>query len=78
MKSNNIHWKRLIWTVVVSLYFIIFFRNMFHDALDGGAGLPVAFSWLFTVWMAETVIVYDPVASSPAEKIALVPPQGPV
>jgi protein-S-isoprenylcysteine O-methyltransferase Ste14 len=37
--------------VVVSLYFIIFFRNMFHDALDGGSGLPVAFSWLFTIWM---------------------------
>jgi len=50
--KTKIKWKRLIWTLLVSMYFIVFFRNMFRDALGGNHLLAVVFSTAFTIWMA--------------------------
>jgi len=52
LTTKSIRWPRLIWTVLVTLYFINFFKNLFHDALDGQAWMPVLFFASFTLWMA--------------------------
>jgi protein-S-isoprenylcysteine O-methyltransferase Ste14 len=52
MRIRSIKWKRLIWTVLVSIYFIIFFRNMFRDALADNSLLALVFSTAFVLWMA--------------------------
>jgi protein-S-isoprenylcysteine O-methyltransferase Ste14 len=49
---KRIRGGRLLWTLFVTLYFVNFFRTMFHDALDGRALLPTVFAILFTLWMA--------------------------
>jgi len=43
---------RGIWTVAVTAYFLIFFRNFFADALPGAALLPLVFSYLLVSWLA--------------------------
>jgi protein-S-isoprenylcysteine O-methyltransferase Ste14 len=49
---KQIRWKRLIWTVLVSFYFINFFKNLFNDALPGHSWLAFTFFVCFTIWMA--------------------------
>lgn len=49
---KNLKWKRLIWTVLVVLYFVNFFRNFFADALPGNSWLALTFFIAFTLWMA--------------------------
>lgn len=49
---KRIRGGRLLWTIFVTLYFVNFFKTMFHDALDGRALLPTVFAIVFTLWMA--------------------------
>lgn len=51
MKAK-IRWKRLIWDLLVTLYFINFFRNLFRDALPNQPLIPTFFFISFTLWMA--------------------------
>lgn len=44
-------WGRFIWTVLVTIYFLIFFTNFFPDAAPGRAVLPTVFSWIFVLWL---------------------------
>lgn len=48
----RLRWRRLIWTVLVSFYFMIFAWNLFNDALPGNSSVPIAFFFCFTLWMA--------------------------
>jgi protein-S-isoprenylcysteine O-methyltransferase Ste14 len=50
--TKTIRWTRLLWTVLVTFYFVIFFRNLFRDALSSQSWLPVLFFVCFTLWMA--------------------------
>ncbi|MEO0108663.1 MAG: methyltransferase [candidate division WOR-3 bacterium] len=52
MRFRAIRWKRLVWTLLVTFYFINFFRNLFRDALPGLSWLPLLFFIPFTLWMA--------------------------
>lgn len=52
LNLKAVRWKRLIWTLLVTFYFINFFKNLFADALPGQSLLPVLFFVCFTVWMA--------------------------
>jgi protein-S-isoprenylcysteine O-methyltransferase Ste14 len=49
---KRIRGGRLIWTLLVTFYFVNFFRTMFSDALPGQALIPIIFAVAFTVWMA--------------------------
>ena len=49
---KRIRWGRLIWTVLVTFYFVCFFRTLFSDAMPGKALIPIIFAIAFTVWMA--------------------------
>ncbi|HTW92573.1 MAG TPA: hypothetical protein VMH22_12815 [bacterium] len=43
---------RLIWTVLVALYFLVFFTNFFRDAIPGRTTLPVLFAYVFVLWLS--------------------------
>lgn len=43
---------RIIWTVVVAIYFLFFFWNLLHDALRQDTTLPVVFSFVLVLWLA--------------------------
>jgi len=43
---------RFIWTVLVTFYFLVFFRNFFQDALPGRNGLPLLLAVIFVLWLA--------------------------
>lgn len=44
--------SRFAWTVLVTFYFLVFFRNFFLDAAPALALMPTAFAWLFVLWLA--------------------------
>ncbi len=43
---------RFIWTVLVAIYFLIFFTNFFRDALPGRMVLPALFAYVFVLWLS--------------------------
>jgi len=43
---------RLIWTVLVTGYFLVFFRNFFLDAMPETVWLPLVFAYGFVLWLA--------------------------
>jgi protein-S-isoprenylcysteine O-methyltransferase Ste14 len=43
---------RFIWTVLVTLYFLIFFTNFFRDAVPDRMTLPVLFAYVFVLWLS--------------------------
>ena len=43
---------RFIWTVLVTLYFLIFFTNFFRYAIPGHMTLPVLFAYVFVLWLS--------------------------
>jgi len=43
---------RFIWTVLVTLYFLIFFTNFFRDAIPDRMILPLLFSYVFVLWLS--------------------------
>jgi protein-S-isoprenylcysteine O-methyltransferase Ste14 len=43
---------RLVWTVVVTFYFLVFFRNFMVNALPDGALLPTLFAFGLVLWLA--------------------------
>jgi protein-S-isoprenylcysteine O-methyltransferase Ste14 len=43
---------RFIWTVLVAIYFLIFFTNFFRDTIPGRMILPVLFAYLFVLWLS--------------------------
>ncbi len=53
MSGFNLHfrWGRFIWTVLITIYFLIFFTNFFHDAAPERAILPTLFAWIFVLWL---------------------------
>lgn len=42
---------RLIWTVLVSVYFLVFFTNFFSDAVPDRIVVPIIFAYLFVLWL---------------------------
>jgi len=51
---------RLVWTVLVTFYFLVFFRNFFADALSGSTLLPVLFAYVFVLWLSVEYYVGSP------------------
>jgi len=45
-------YTRLIWTVLVALYFIVFFVNFFRDAAPAGTLFPLLLAVLFVGWLS--------------------------
>ncbi|MEO0020478.1 MAG: methyltransferase [candidate division WOR-3 bacterium] len=43
---------RFIWTLLVTVYFLIFFTNFFNDAINDRALIPLIFSYIFVLWLA--------------------------
>jgi len=43
---------RFIWTVLVTLYFLVFFTNFFRDAIPDRMTLPVLFAYAFVLWLS--------------------------
>lgn len=43
---------RFIWTVLVTFYFLVFFRNFFSDAAPGRLLLQLLFAYAFVLWLA--------------------------
>jgi protein-S-isoprenylcysteine O-methyltransferase Ste14 len=43
---------RFIWTVLVTLYFLVFFTNFFRDAIPDRMALPLLFAYLFVLWLS--------------------------
>lgn len=43
---------RFIWTVLVTLYFLVFFTNFLRDAIPERMALPVLFSYVFVLWLS--------------------------
>jgi len=43
---------RFVWTVLVSLYFGVFFTNFFADAVPERMVVPLIFAYLFVLWLA--------------------------
>jgi protein-S-isoprenylcysteine O-methyltransferase Ste14 len=43
---------RFIWTVLVAIYFLIFFTNFFRDAIPGRMTLPALFAYVFVLWLS--------------------------
>jgi len=43
---------RFIWTVLVTLYFLVFFTNFFRDAIPDRMTLPVLFAYVFVLWLS--------------------------
>ncbi|MGQ9677879.1 MAG: methyltransferase family protein [bacterium] len=54
MNSLVLHFKtgRFIWTIVVSLYFLVFFTNFFVDAMPEHRAVPLICAYLFVLWLA--------------------------
>jgi protein-S-isoprenylcysteine O-methyltransferase Ste14 len=49
--GNRIRFGRLVWTILVVFYFIVFFSNFLADALPTGRLLANLFAVLFVVWL---------------------------
>lgn len=61
MSLRTIRWGRLIWTVLVTFYFLVFFRNFMVDAArPGGMLLPLVFAYVFVLWLAVEYFVGSP------------------
>lgn len=45
-------YTRLIWTVLVAAYFVVFFLNFFRDAAPATALFPLLLSFLFVAWLS--------------------------
>ena len=43
---------RFVWTVLVTLYFFVFFTNFFRDAIPDRMTLPVLFAYIFVLWLS--------------------------
>jgi len=43
---------RFVWTVLVTLYFLVFFTNFFQDAIPDRVTLPVLFAYVFVLWLS--------------------------
>jgi len=43
---------RFVWTVLVALYFLVFFTNFFRDATPKSMALPVVFAYVFVLWLS--------------------------
>ncbi len=43
---------RFIWTVLVTLYFLVFFSNFFRDAVPDHMAMPALFAWVFVLWLS--------------------------
>src|SRR5512136_2227691 len=43
---------RFVLTVLVTLYFLVFFTNFFRDAVPDRMALPVLFAYLFVLWLS--------------------------
>ncbi len=43
---------RTAWTVLVTAYFLFFFRNFFADAAPSGGLMPLLFAYAFVFWLA--------------------------
>jgi protein-S-isoprenylcysteine O-methyltransferase Ste14 len=43
---------RFIWTVLVTLYFLLFFTNFFRDTIPDRMTLPVLFAYIFVMWLS--------------------------
>jgi protein-S-isoprenylcysteine O-methyltransferase Ste14 len=43
---------RFIWTVLVTLYFLVFFTNFFRDAIPDRMTLPALFAYVFVLWLS--------------------------
>ncbi len=43
---------RLVWTVLVTFYFLVFFTNFFADAIPGQMFVPLLFAYAFVLWLA--------------------------
>ncbi len=43
---------RFVWTVLVTLYFLVFFTNFFRDAIPDRMTLPVLFAYVFVLWLS--------------------------
>ncbi|MBN2537220.1 hypothetical protein JXB37_02970 [candidate division WOR-3 bacterium] len=52
--------SRFAWTVLVTFYFLVFFRNFFLDAAPARALMPTALAWLFVLWLALEYYVGSP------------------
>lgn len=50
--TAKIRLSRTLWTLAVTLYFLVFFRNFFADALPGSSTLPTVFFYLLVAWLA--------------------------
>jgi protein-S-isoprenylcysteine O-methyltransferase Ste14 len=51
---------RLVWTVLVTIYFLVFFRNFFADALPVGYALSLVFACAFVLWLAVEYYLGSP------------------
>lgn len=51
---------RLLWTVLVAAYFLLFSRNFFADALPGQALPSMLFAWLFVGWLSVEYLFGSP------------------
>lgn len=49
--GNRVRLGRLVWTVLVVFYFIVFFSNFLADGLPVGRLLPNIFAVLFVLWL---------------------------
>jgi protein-S-isoprenylcysteine O-methyltransferase Ste14 len=43
---------RFIWTLLVTIYFLVFFTNFFRDAIPNRMTLPVLFAYVFVLWLS--------------------------
>jgi len=43
---------RFIWTLLVTVYFIVFFTNFLRDAIPGRMTLPLLFAYAFVLWLS--------------------------
>jgi hypothetical protein len=48
---RQFRWGRFIWTVLVTGYFLLFFRNFLADALPAGSLFPLLFATTFVLWL---------------------------
>lgn len=50
--QQRVRTGRLLWTVLVTAYFLVFSRNFFVDALAGEALPSMLYAWVFVAWLA--------------------------
>jgi protein-S-isoprenylcysteine O-methyltransferase Ste14 len=43
---------RFVWTVLVAIYFLVFFTNFFRDAIPNRMTVPVLFAYVFVLWLS--------------------------